>query len=640
MNTWTQEEIVAGRKADRLPIAEWIESNRVLQGSYAAEPGPKKIDRTPFVRPILEAWQDPWVREIVVCKSAQIGLTDLSIDLVGHTAANDPCPMAVFLADQLTAEKVMSDRIQPMLRTTDAIRAMVDENRITKQEAYLRNGFNLTCSWASSIAQTASRPFKNLILDEINKPGYMASGSEGSALGRLRQRQETFSDSKLLMMSTPTTDTGSVTAEMASCEIVFDWHVPCPYCGSFQPLRFFPVNVAGRKTGMVIWEGGREASREQIENTARYKCADCGELWTTKQKNDAVLHGKAVPRGDLIPRARKIGFHLNRLISLFPGGSLDALVLAWLSARQDISEMQNFYNSALGEPWIQRLSASQDEATQQVIKCKAPIPRGIVPDSAEALVIGCDVQQSGIWWRARAFSRDMTSWGIDEGIAGTWHDLEQILFEREWMKQNGEEIQVWRIGIDTGGGKEEGALVSRTEETYEFIRRCQGRGGTLYGTKGSSRSMATKMHIGKPIEKMPSGKPIPGGLQIVQINTDAMKEALWWRINTTNEAPGPGAWHLHQDTEEWVCRQITAEEKRRDKSGTIEWFQVRRDNHLLDCEVICLCLVDPEFYGGLRRRRSQQQADSRPRPPVPTAPNPYQKGSAAPTGYNPYTRRW
>lgn len=631
----TDYEIASLRPPCRMPISDWIEANRILHESYAAEPGPKSISRTPFVRPILEAWQDPWVREIVVCKSAQIGLTDLSIDLVGHTAANDPCPMAVFLADQLTAEKVMSDRIQPMLRSTAAIRSMIDENRITKQEAYLRNGFNLTCSWASSIAQTASRPFKNLILDEINKPGYAAVGSEGSALGRLRQRQETFSDSKLLMMSTPTIDTGAVTAELATCEIVFDWHVPCPHCGSFQPLRFFPEEVAGRKTGMVVWEGGREASREQIENTARYKCADCSELWTTQQKNDAVSHGKAISRGELVSRARKIGFHLNRLISLFPGGRLDALVLTWIGARQDASDMQNFYNSALGEAWVQRVSASQDDATAQVLACRAAIGRGIVPDEAIVIVIGCDVQQSGIWWRARAFSRDMTSWGIDEGIAGTWADLESILFERQWHTADGRLVPVWRIGIDTGGGKEEGALVSRTEETYEFIRRNRGRGAPIFGTKGSSRSMATKINIGKPIERMPSGKPIVGGIQIVQINTDVMKEALWWRIDNTKEA-GPGSWYLHEETPEWVARQITAEEKRRDLKGVVVWHPVRRDNHLLDCEAICLALVDPEFWGGVRAVRIR--GEEKPKPAAPTAPNPF-IGGLFNINSNPYTGR-
>ena len=74
----TDAELSALRPPERLPVSAWIEANRVLHESYAAEPGPKKIDRTPFVKPILDAWLDPWVREIVVSKSAQIGLTDLA----------------------------------------------------------------------------------------------------------------------------------------------------------------------------------------------------------------------------------------------------------------------------------------------------------------------------------------------------------------------------------------------------------------------------------------------------------------------------------------------------------------------------------------------------------------------------------
>ena len=48
------------------------------------------------------------------------------------------------------------------------------------------------------------------------------------------------------------------------------------------------------------------------------------------------------------------------------------------------------------------------------------------------------------------------------------------------------------------------------------------------------------------------------------------------------------------------ARQITAEEKRRNKKGQVEWHQTRTDNHYLDCEVYCAAAADVEFMGGLR----------------------------------------
>lgn len=579
----------------------------------------------------MDAILEPTVESVCIRKGTQLGGSEAIYNVLGYIIDQDPAPALVVYPTIELARSVSANRIQSMIEASPALRAKKpsDGDAFTLQEMRFPT-MSLFLSGANSPASLASRPCRYVLLDEIDKfPAF--AGNEADPISLAEERQKTFWNRKTIKTSTPTTEEGPIMREESRCDEIREYHLPCPHCGGYQILDFHNVK----------WP--QDLDREdpaypiRVRDSAWYECQHCSGRIEDIHRSAILSAGKWIPRKPM-KHPKSVGFVISSLYS--PWLRWGDVAEAFVRAKDYPEKLMNFKNSWLAEPWIQRLSASQDEATQQVIKCKAPTPRGIVPDSAEALVIGCDVQQSGIWWRARAFSRDMTSWGIDEGIAGTWHDLEQILFEREWIKQNGDEIQVWRIGIDTGGGKEEGALVSRTEETYEFIRRCQGRGGTLYGTKGSSRSMATKMHIGKPIERMPSGKPIPGGLQIVQINTDAMKEALWWRINTTNEAPGPGAWHLHQDTEEWVCRQITAEEKRRDKSGMIEWFQVRRDNHLLDCEIICLCLVDPEFYGGLRRRRSQQQADSRPRPPAPTAPNPYQKGSAGPTGYNPYTRRW
>lgn len=605
----SEAEVAALLPPADLHIADWIEQNRVLNVASSAEPGPKSMTRTPFLRMILDAWMDDHVREIVVQKSAQIGMTDLAVDLTVHTAADAPAPMAVFLADQATAEKVSTERIQVALRDCKALAGMIDESRMTRQEVSLRNGFNLLVGWASSIALTASRPIKLVIADEVNKPGYQAIGTEGSTIGRLRERQETFADSKLLLLSTPTIETGEITKELATCEVVYDWAVPCPSCGVFQVLHFFPVVVEGKESGSVAWEGGREATREQIEATARYKCGHCAALWTSQQKNDAVLRGMAMPRSEPPPRARKVGFHLNRLISLFPGGRLDALVSSWLRSRTDIGEMQNFYNSTLAEPWVQRASAGQDEAQQAIMECKTTLPKATVPDEAVALTCGIDVQQKGFWYRVRAWGEDTTSWGIDEGFLPAWDDIEKLIFSH-YSKRGGSAMPIWRALIDTGGGKEDGAYISRTEETYNFIRQHQGLGVVLFGSKGSSRTMPTKIKIGKPIEKTPSGKPIPGGIQIVMMNTQLIKDAIEARISQTRTDGGPGSWYVHADTPEWYAKQMTAEEKRADrKTKIVEWTQIRRDNHMHDCEVMCYALADPEFHGGLRpmitlRRRS------------------------------------
>ena len=633
----TDAELSALRPPERLPVSAWIEANRVLHESYAAEPGPKKIDRTPFVKPILDAWLDPWVREIVVSKSAQIGLTDLAIDLVGHTAANDPSPMAVFLADQLTAEKVMTDRVQAMLRSTACLKAFIDENRITKGEAYLRNGFNLTCSWASSIAQTASRPFKHLILDEINKPGYSATGEEGSALGRLRQRQETFADSKLLMMSTPTGEAGNVTREMNSCDVIYDWCVPCPKCGAFQPLRWTAQTVGERKTGGVVWDGGMTATLEQIEASARYQCGECQALWTTTEKNTAVLLGQSMPRGPVPPRARRVGFQLNRIMSLFPGGRLEKLVLDFIEAKKSLPDLQNFINSALGEPWVERVRESKEDDFAHV---RVDLPRGVVPEEAVVLTAGIDTQQDGFWYGIRAWAPDSTSWLIDCGYLPTWQELEELLFSTTFRTASGRELRVWRALIDSGGTKKDGENVSRTEEIYHWVRKNGvGRGCRVFCCKGSSKQLQGNVILGSPIDKTPSGKPMPGGIQIVSVDTDKLKDAVWYCLDQAKDH-APQAAYVSLDTPDFWFKHMTAEEKRRNRDGSTEWVRVRKDNHLLDCEVYLRASVDWGLLGGLRvfqrRPEPEKKPDAQDAPKQQPAINPF---TGRPAAGNPYTRR-
>ena len=58
--------------------------------------------------------------------------------------------------------------------------------------------------------------------------------------------------------------------------------------------------------------------------------------------------------------------------------------------------------------------------------------------------------------------------------------------------------------------------------------------------------------------------------------------------------------YFHNSTPEYLFDHLLAEEKRKDKNGKEDWIATRKDNHLFDCEVLCLACVDNEFYGGVK----------------------------------------
>jgi len=606
---WTPREIEAWAPPADLSVSEWAEKYRVL-GPMSQEPGPLRLRRTPYLVPILNCVLDRNVEEVVFCKSAQIAGTEAMLSIVGYYAHMEPCPIMIILADQDTATHINKTRIQPMFTASkDLAPLLLDGPRTTKEELELRNGTYICMGWASSVARLASRPIRIVVLDEVDKPGYYVESKEADPISLARQRTETFFDKRILMLSTPTTEDGNIWKALNSCDVIYDWHVPCPKCGTFQPLRWSNTDCADFKDGSyldergerkplgcVVWSGGRDATPEQIE-AAGYQCGSCGGVWTTVEKNRAVEKGKMVPRTPVDGSPRRIGFHINRLYSLLgDSGSIPRLVSAWITSQDDPGKRQDFINGALAEPWRQVVVSTN---VTQVLEAKCDLPPRTVPEDAVALTAGVDVQKNGFWFVVRAWARDMTRWLIDYGYLPTWSDVERLLFATSYpiAGMSGHDMRIWRACIDTGGG-DAGGDVSLTETTYWWLREnSRGRGCVCFGTKGSSKPLASTFHLSAVKDRSPSGKAMPGGLRIVLIDTDKMKDAHFYALDQAREAQRRGA-YLHSEVGDDYARQILAEEKRTVKRGVHQWVQVKKDNHLLDCEVMALACAHPEWPAG------------------------------------------
>ena len=120
----------------------------------------------------------------------------------------------------------------------------------------------------------------------------------------------------------------------------------------------------------------------------------------------------------------------------------------------------------------------------------------------------------------------------------------------------------------------------------------------MWGTKGSSTRIAGgRLRVGKPLDKTPSGKPLPGGLQLIFLDTDQLKDVFHYRLGQTLTGGPQAAW-LHSESGKDYARQIAAEKKEKNRQGVDEWIKTSKDNHYLDCEVGCLALADPEWPGG------------------------------------------
>ena len=226
------------------------------------------------------------------------------------------------------------------------------------------------------------------------------------------------------------------------------------------------------------------------------------------------------------------------------------------------------------------------------------LPGGIVPADAVALTCGVDVQKAGFWFVVRAWKKDLSSHLVQYGFLSTWMDVETLLFQTRYQvegKGAGDKMGIWRTGIDSGGGKSSDDDWSKTGEVYAWIR-TMGR-DKAFAIKGASRPQIKKV---KPstIDKMSRGnRVIKGGLVLYFLDVNQLKELFHWRLS--RELDQPQAITLNADTGLDYARQITAEVIETDRNGKKSWVQIRRDNHLLDCENIAAACADHEWAPSL-----------------------------------------
>lgn len=77
----------------KLTVSEWADSYRRLSSEASAEPGQWRTSRAPYQKDIMDAINDPGVENVVVMSSAQVGKTELLLNIIGYFIDYDPAPI-------------------------------------------------------------------------------------------------------------------------------------------------------------------------------------------------------------------------------------------------------------------------------------------------------------------------------------------------------------------------------------------------------------------------------------------------------------------------------------------------------------------------------------------------------------------
>ncbi|WP_075858050.1 phage terminase large subunit family protein [Carboxydothermus pertinax] len=489
-----------------LTVSQWADLYRRLSPESSAEPGQWRTDRAPYQREIMDAVNDPLVETVVVMTSAQVGKTEILLNIIGYHIDYDPAPIMVILPTLVMAQSFSKDRLAPMLRDSPALQGKVADARSRDSGNTVLHktfpGGHITIVGANSPSSLASRPIRILLADEVDR--FPASaGTEGDPLTLAEKRTTTFWNRKKVYVSTPTIKGVSRIEAAFLGSSQEEWCLPCPTCGEYQPLTWAQIRF-------------EDATMECIKCGARH-----GEFeWKAGQ-------GKWIAK-EHNPRIR--GFHLNELAS--PWKRWTKIIEEFLEAKRGGPEqLKAWVNTTLGETWEEE---GEGVETHDLMKRRETYDCE-VPEGVLLLTAGVDVQDDRLEVEVVGWGVGKESWGIeyraiygDPGQQAVWQQLDEFL-NRTWKYVDGTAIGIACACIDSGG--------HFTQQVYDFCKPREHR--RIFAIKGQGGA----------------GLPLVGRatrnnrkrVLLFPVGVDTGKELIMSRLKVEEE--GPGYCHFPREPE-------------------------------------------------------------------------------------------
>jgi phage terminase large subunit GpA-like protein len=559
------EAIQTVRPVVPVDIVDWCERYRILSPESSSEPGPFRINRSPYAAEILRACVDPAVREVAIMGASQTVKTEIVLNLIAWRIMFDPAPSLLVTDNLLSARALSEDRIGPMVRDSKVLHNRVslakgpDAESSTYKFVY-RDG-HLTLVGSNSSSGVSMRPVKHLYFDECDRFAHEVATKEGHAIDLAKIRKTTFPEGKILLVSSPTI-AGQSRIEAAFLESTQEhWYLPCPGCGVLQRL---------------VW------SRIDFE-TGKVRCEGCNELFSQA----AWLRGTGQWRAHAAG-ARVRGFHIPGLLSTFlPWREMvdEFRAASQLSQEGDHSKLKVFVNTRLAEPWTAP-SVQIDEAD---ILSRREYFSAELPDGIKLLLASIDSQDASLEYLVAGIGRRRELWLLERSsIPGDlakdgqamYAEVDSRILQRVWRFADGKGLRLKRAVQDSGGhhGSVINAEVRKRARTMITYRGGPSKvSGALY-----HRNRLTQERV-----------------SLLYGASDLGKDLIFSLLKVLQ--PGPGCIHIPFDSDfhhgfgEDFADELTAERKEIEWRGGERHTRWRlkashRHNEALDLMVMLLIL--------------------------------------------------
>lgn len=563
---------------DDLTVSQWAEKRRRLSPETAAEPGPWRTARTPYLREPMDAFTDPKVNHIIMVAASQVGKSELINNCIGYIIDEDPGSILFIHPTTIDAKDYSKLRIAPMVRDCPSLRDKVsdpksrDSSNTILQKSY--PGGILTMCGSTEAHALASKPIRYIFGDERDRWA-LSAGNEGDPWELAMARQTTFYNSKAVEVSTPTIHNASAIESAYATGTMERWKSRCPHCGEYHEIKWADIRfeydkipIAGKMTYTV--------------KNHYYVCPGCGCISSEMEMKRAPARWEAENPDAYAHGCRS--FWLNAFVSQW--ASWESIIIKYLKAIGNTRKMQVVFNTCFGEVWEDRgdledpdsMLARREDYGEREDGTPIELPDGIL-----VLTAGVDTQDDRMEYEIVGHGRFGETWGVEKGVVmgrpdddATWKALDALVFDRVMRFENGVGLRMSMSFVDEGG-----------HFTQDVRRQCQMRTSKkVFAIKGMPG--ADKPYTAPPKKQRIMIRQVTvGTCWQYQLGVDSGKEIIMDNLKV--QRPGPKYCHFpnRDDYGEAYFNGLLSETKIYDPNKKNPWVWKKIPGHerneVLDC---------------------------------------------------------
>ena len=570
----------------RLTVTEWADEYRMLSSEASAMAGKYYSSFAPYQQGIMDSLTDRKIKRTVLMCSAQVGKSEILLNMTGYIMSYNPSPLLVMLPTLSMAQAWSKERLAPMLRDTPILRGKVKDprsreaNNTTLSKQYPGGFINIIAS--NSPSSISSRPVKVVLMDEVSRFGETA---EGSSVELAIKRTTAFPNAKIVMVSTPTIKDHCQIETQYEMSNKSQYYVPCQHCNHKQTLDW----------SRVIYD-------EENTEVVNIACESCGGLMEESKKTWMLKRGEWIAEHDDRSTA---GFHINELYS--PFRTWKETVDDYLNAKQNPEMMKVWVNTALGLPYEGEHEKIEAEDLEGKVE---RFDEKLIPERSLFMTAGIDTQLDRL-------EVSTMSWGVTEsgepdevfvishkifwGLTSdrqVWRELDEYL-KTTFTTEDGRKLKIASACVDTGG--------SSTQSVYYYLRGKARR--KIFGIKGSSEQ-------GKPLVNKPTFIQ-RYNIPLFVIGVDTGKDWLYARLKADNLI------HFSDSLDPEYFLQLASEKKKvimRNGRQTFRYVKTRKRNETLDCFLYSMTakeILNPNYEKMLARKDKPVKKDDDEQPKRP-----------------------